>query len=284
MNNSNILFLYDALMTNPNGDPDEENRPRMDYSQNKNLVSDLRIKRYIRDYGIDKGMKMYVQKIDGETVTAANRVKDMSSEEMLKEFIDMRLFGAIITVKKENKAYTGPVQFNWGYSLNKVDLMESSITSHFSSTEKKKQGPIGKDYRVKYSFLAVSGIVSGKRAENTNLKQDDVLFLDEAMVKSIPLLATRSKIGQYPRLYLRVEMTDNESILKDLRNFVTLGEKKDVGNINEIVLKVDKLIDYLNENKNLIKEIILFEDNDLKVECNQEITSFKKLLSQFTIK
>ena len=55
MNNSEILFLYDAKLTNPNGDPDEENRPRMDYERGTNLVSDLRLKRYIRDYLADQG-------------------------------------------------------------------------------------------------------------------------------------------------------------------------------------------------------------------------------------
>jgi CRISPR-associated protein Csh2 len=45
MNNSEILYLYDAQLTNPNGDPDEENRPRMDYERGINLVSDLRLKR-----------------------------------------------------------------------------------------------------------------------------------------------------------------------------------------------------------------------------------------------
>jgi len=42
MNNSEILFIYDAQMCNPNGDPDEENRPRMDYATQTNLVSDVR--------------------------------------------------------------------------------------------------------------------------------------------------------------------------------------------------------------------------------------------------
>ena len=49
-NNSEILFIYDAKMTNPNGDMDNENKPRMDYDTNTNLVSDVRLKRYLRDY------------------------------------------------------------------------------------------------------------------------------------------------------------------------------------------------------------------------------------------
>ncbi len=48
--NSEILFIYDAKMSNPNGDMDNENKPRMDYDTSTNLVSDVRLKRYVRDY------------------------------------------------------------------------------------------------------------------------------------------------------------------------------------------------------------------------------------------
>ena len=70
INNSQILYLYDAKLCNPNGDPDEENRPRMDYERELNLVSDLRLKRYIRDYLLDKDHPLYVQKVDGAPVTS----------------------------------------------------------------------------------------------------------------------------------------------------------------------------------------------------------------------
>ena len=60
LNNSDILFLYDAKLCNPNGDPDDENKPRMDYERNVNLVSDVRLKRYIRDYFQWTGQEVFV--------------------------------------------------------------------------------------------------------------------------------------------------------------------------------------------------------------------------------
>ena len=207
MKNSEILYLYDAKLTNPNGDPDEENRPRMDYERDVNLVSDLRIKRYVRDYLMDQGYDIFVSKINDKPVTAEGRIKALGSSDMdtiLKKLIDVRLFGATIPVKGDNKNFIGPVQFNWGYSLNKVELLEASITSHFASGENNKQGSIGKDYRVKYSFIAFSGVLSGKRAEFRKRTEDDVNIFDKAMRYAIPELYTRSKIGQYPRLYMRV--------------------------------------------------------------------------------
>jgi CRISPR-associated protein Csh2 len=292
MNNGQILYLYDAKLTNPNGDPDEENRPRMDYERSLNLVSDLRLKRYIRDYLNDKGYILYVQKVDGEPVTSAARVKEFvedgkidkdSFEKLKNTFIDVRLFGATIT-SKDNKALTGPVQFNWGYSLNKVELLESSITSHFASSDTNKQGAIGKDYRVKYSMIAFSGVISGRRAEKTNLKEDDILLLDEALYKAIPLLATRSKIGQYPRFYLRLDFKDTETILRDLRSYIKLNpDDSSIRDVNECSLDITKLVAYLNENRDSINKIYYFYDEALSLKNKDEKTLLEKALENFNI-
>lgn len=290
MNNSQILYLYDAKLTNPNGDPDEENRPRMDYERSLNLVSDLRLKRYIRDYLLDKGYPLYVQKVDNEPVTSGNRIKQFAEgdkldlDKVIGEFIDVRLFGATITFKKDNKALTGPVQFNWGYSLNKVDLLESSITSHFASSEANKQGAIGKDYRVKYSMIAFSGVISGKRAEKTKLKEDDIKLLDEALYKAIPLLATRSKIGQYPRLYIRVEFKDSETILRDLRSYIKLTpDDTSIRDVNECGLEISKLTDYLGKNKDKIDKLYYFNDEALSILNNGEKVFLEEALNKFNL-
>jgi CRISPR-associated protein Csh2 len=290
MNNSQILYLYDAKLTNPNGDPDEENRPRMDYERSLNLVSDLRLKRYIRDYLLDKGYPLYVQKVDNEPVTSGNRIKQFAEgdklnlDKVIGEFIDVRLFGATITFKKDNKALTGPVQFNWGYSLNKVDLLESSITSHFASSEANKQGAIGKDYRVKYSMIAFSGVISGKRAEKTKLKEDDIKLLDEALYKAIPLLATRSKIGQYPRLYIRVEFKDSETILRDLRSYIKLTpDDTSIRDVNECGLEISKLTDYLGKNKDKIDKLYYFNDEALSILNNGEKVLLEEALNKFNL-
>lgn len=269
MNNSEILYLYDAKFTNPNGDPDEENRPRMDYERDINLVSDLRLKRYIRDYMLQEGQDIFVRRVDDKPVTADKRVKDLkdnSEEWILENWIDVRMFGATMTVKNDTRTYIGPVQFNWGYSLNKVELLEASITSHFSASEKATQGTIGKDYRVKYSLMAFSGVISGKRAEKTKLKEADISLLDKSMKNAIPNLATRSKIGQYPRLYLRVEYKDNQTILGDLRDYINLKEKnQSIRDINECTIEIDKLVSILNNNKENVNKIYYYIDPSLKL-------------------
>lgn len=287
MNNNEILYLYDAKLTNPNGDPDEENRPRMDYEREMNLVSDLRLKRYIRDYLTLKGHDIFVRRVDDKPVTADKRIKnlkDSSNDWILENLTDVRMFGATMTVKKNNKTFIGPIQFNWGYSLNKVELLEASITSHFSASESAKQGTIGKDYRVKYSLIAFSGIISGKRAEKTRLKKEDLILLDEAMRHAIPNLATRSKIGQYPRLYMRVEYKDSETVLGDYRDYIELDEEVlNVRDITECSLAIDKLVDLLENNRSNIENIYYFADESLDLTLSNEKVSFEEAFKNFQL-
>lgn len=301
MNNSEILFIYDAQMCNPNGDPDEENRPRMDYATQTNLVSDVRLKRYIRDYLQEKGFALYVQKGEkGKTVDASGRIKEVLNREkleklteqdlnlLLEKLIDVRLFGATMPIKLEGKgqsiAFTGPVQFNWGYSLNKVYLLDSqSITSHFSSGETQEQGTIGKDYRVKYSLIAFHGVISGYNAKHTELKEEDIALLDEAIVKAIPLHATRSKIGQEPRLYLRVEYNSDGFILGDFRKWVKLvkaDNKKDeeLFSVKDIQLDISQLINELKNVQEQIAQVYVWHDKNLKLIGNiDELPGLNKM-------
>jgi len=272
INNSEILFLYDAKRCNPNGDMDNENKPRMDWDTGTNLVSDVRLKRYIRDYL--ETVKDKTLFVTNKAEDAKDRVKQLDDKDVL-DLIGVRLFGAV-TATETADHLTGPVQFNWGYSLNRVELQDTkTITSSFSSGK-----GVGKDYRVKYSFIAFSGGISGLAAKDTKLSNDDINLLDEAIIKSIPLNRTRSKIGQTPRLYLRVELRDNESFLNDLREYINLNygvTEEDVREISDCKLDIDELIDYLNDNKNKVSKIHYWKDSKLQFKDD----GFDKLLSLF---
>ncbi len=289
MTNSEILFIYDAQLCNPNGDPDEENRPRMDYPTQTNLVSDVRLKRYLRDYLEEKGHDIYVRKSNaGDVVNASKRIQEVLGQDkatklekkdlndLLEKLIDVRLFGATMPIKLEGSkgqsiAFTGPVQFNWGYSLNKAYLLDTqTITSHFSSEAGREQGTMGKDFRIKYSLIAFHGVISAYNAKETNLTAEDVALLDEAMIKAIPLHATRSKVGQEPRLYLRVEYNSDDVILGDLRKWIKPspknGKKDDeVFSVDDITLDVSQLLDKLQKNQDKIEKVVLWHDRSLQL-------------------
>ena len=268
--NSEILFIYDAKMSNPNGDMDNENKPRMDYDTGTNLVSDVRLKRYLRDY-FEKacGKEIFVTEKAKDAKDRGSQLKD--SDMPITDLIDVRLFGAVFAQKGKNEHLTGPVQFNWGYSLNPVEINESStITSSFSSGE-----GVGKDFRVKYSVIAFSGGINADTAVDTGLSDDDVAAFDQAMVKAVPYCRTRSKTGQTPRLYFRVEAVDGKTILKDLREYVSLEYHVDsefqLRDVHGFSLNVSKLIAYLAD-KNVGK-IYYWKDDGLSINGWSEMRS-----------
>lgn len=267
--NSEILFLYDAQMCNPNGDMDNENKPRMDYDTATNLVSDVRLKRYIRDYLEEIKEKEIF--ITSKAKDAKNRNEQIKKAKLLHtDLIDVRFFGAV-TAEKDivSGHYVGPIQFNWGYSLHPVEMVDSStITSSFSSG----QG-VGKDYRLHYSLIAFSGSINANASEKTLLKEEDILLFDEAILKGIPLARTRSKIGQYPRLYLRIELKNNEQFLKDLRPMLLIDSKDDqiknnlrlIRKPEDYYLDINPLATYLAKNKAAIQKIHYFKDDQLDI-------------------
>ena len=261
-NNSEILFIYDAKMTNPNGDMDNENKPRMDYDTDTNLVSDVRLKRYLRDY---------FEKQLGEDIFITENAKDAKdrgtqlteANKTHKDLIDARMFGAVFAATGGNDHLTGPVQFNWGYSLNKVELNESStITSSFSSGE-----GVGKDYRVKYSVIAFNGAINANTAKGTELSDEDVKIFDKAMINAIPFCRTRSKIGQTPRLYLRIEFLNNKTFLNDLREYIKFQSEDELTAraIDDFEINIVDLTEYLESFSDRIKAVHYWKDERLKI-------------------
>lgn len=312
--NSEVLYLYDARLCNPNGDPDEENKPRMDYETGRNLVSDVRLKRYLRDYwlalseedwkklGYPEKLDVWVRQLedkDGNAVrvSAKQRIdalaKDFSKEKaksytsakqavkdpafsrwLLDKLIDARFFGATIPIGEGEGerggaalTLTGPVQFSWGYSLNRVEILPSAtISSQFAGREQEEKGQygtFGKDWRVKYSFLAFYGTISAWRARHTGLTRQDVKLLDHSLIEALPLLATtRSKLGQTPRLYLRVQYKDDRTFLGDLRAWLNLKRHEGLENLDDVELDFTEPIEWLKGAKEKIEAIIFWAHPD----------------------
>lgn len=280
--NSEILLIYEAKKCNPNGDPDAENRPRIDPKTNINLVSDVRLKRFFRDYIVEKFGEdyVYVTKISGESVRADTRVEKLLGalnegriHEVLDKCIDARLFGAVIPIRKgeeergASKSFIGPVQFAWGFSLHPVELMDSSaITSIFSGRETaERYGTIGRDWRIYYSLIGFYGVVSGRRAKGTGMTLTDLRVFDNFIWKALQVQpTTRSKIGEMPHLYLRIEYRDAETILGDLRRFVTVKPRREaIRDFADLEINFDRLIDHVKRNMDVISKVYLRTSEEL---------------------
>jgi len=217
---------------------------------------------------------MIKEKGDKETILKLLQNKKNSklnyyilSQLVKNKFIDIRMFGSAFAVKEFTKAYTGAIQLNWGYSLNQVELVESSsivtIMNDDSST-------FGKDYRVYYSLLAFNGTINKYAAKTTGLTEDDRNLFRKAIWESIPSQPTRSKMNQYPKLFVELVYNDgfNNGHFGDLRNLVKVIYKEDVMSkqvrtFDDIVIDIENLRNVIKANMGkAIKEVIVYKSAD----------------------
>ncbi|WNJ18157.1 type I CRISPR-associated protein Cas7 [Pontibacter sp. G13] len=321
--NSDFLFLYEAIMCNPNGDPDQENRPRMDYDTNRNLVTDVRVKRNIREYLKQTGKQIFIDTESGEKVGMETRIESVlqdllqdseyvkgilgtpelvadfekligkSPVETLKKiradkkgeifivlvdylvrnvFQDIQWFGSALAIKGYPKNITGPIQLNWGYSLNEVFLMESpTITSIMNDGN----STMGKDYRVKYSLLAFHGSINAHAARETHVREEDLDLFRTSIWEGTTASPTRSKLNQYPKLYLEVKYKPGvaNGKLGDLRNLISTApvagkEPRQVLAFKDLELDISPLqnaIEHLKATEDCIEDVIFKYSPDLQL-------------------
>jgi CRISPR-associated protein Csh2 len=297
----------------------------MDYDTKTNLVTDTRVKRYIRDYLSDQGNEIFVDLENENKVSPDSKLEAVverilsdedemnslfaSNTELLEKFneimaekedadsildalqkkknkelngfilmqlvkqkfVDIRMFGSAFAVKEFKKPLTGPIQINWGYSLNKVELMDSnSIVTIMNDDE----STFGKDYRVYYSLLAFNGTINKFAANTTGLTDKDVELFRSSIWESMPALPTRSKLNQYPKLYVEIIFNNNFSNghFGDLRNYVSVNpvnnlEDKQVRKFSDLEINFDKLVELLKTNKGEgkpIKEFVINKSFDIE--------------------
>ena len=262
-NNRDFLFISDATLCNPNGDPDSENKPRMDMDTKTLLVSDVRLKRNIRDFLDNKGKDIFVRMADGKKVTVESRFQSVIKEKglekagsdqqvqaLLDTMVDMRMFGSALAVKNVTCAITGPIQISWGYSLHPVDLVKSSsivtIMNDNNST-------FGKMYKAEYAMIAHCGSVNKFAAKQTGLSEADADLFSCALVQSMMNNLTHSKQGQQPLLYLEVTYSDSfDGYLGDLRRFlkVKLNKEYAIRGMNDLEVDFSELSNVIELYKN----------------------------------
>jgi len=295
MNRSEIVFLYDITYANPNGDPLDENKPRIDEETEINIVTDVRLKRTIRDYLRDyKNQEIFVKEIEyepGKIQNAKLRAEDylldkngnktsksnISLEDMkknmyrniVKNCIDVRLFGGTIPIEKSRNekssiTLTGPVQFRFGRSLHQVEIKHIKGTGAFASGEGKQQKTFREEYILPYSLISFYGVINEKAAEKTSMTEDDSSLMIEGIWNGTKNLITRSKFGQMPRLLIKVTYNDENYFIGDLDKKIKiehdLDDDKKLRDIKEMELNISELINALKNDLNKIESISLKSD------------------------
>jgi len=227
-----FLFLYDIKMGNPNGDPDE-NRPRV-LPDGTHYVTDVRLKRFVRDFMKVRGEDILVDNIEGKTTNLTGRVVDYlkkkNQEEvngdklvniLLDAFIDARLFGSSFAFKTEEgkkegtrkakwepvpKTMTGAVQINMGEVLHEAEEVDIHGTSIFASGQEKTQGTFTTYFGLRYALIGFSGVANEHSAEISRMSDRDYEYLLKAMWHGVRVCGnTRTKVGQIPHLLFDIE-------------------------------------------------------------------------------
>lgn len=291
-NREEILFIYDVTDANPNGDPLDENKPRIDEETGINIVTDVRLKRTIRDYLLNykgyngKGDKdIFVKEVASEKgkglKDGKSRAKDFNDnpEEVLKKAIDIRLFGGVIPLEKDSITFTGPVQFNMGRSLNKVNTKHIKGTGAFAAQDGKAK-TFREEYILPYSLIAFHGIINENAAKETMLKGEDIDLMEEAIWNGTKNLITRSKMGHMPRLYIRVRYKEDLNyFIGDLQKKINIeSEMEDfkIRSTKDYKLDLTTLLKELFDNKDKIEKILYIYDRTLKLQYEGEDFCFKE--------
>jgi len=257
-NRHEFLFLYDIKMGNPNGDPDE-NRPRV-LPDGTHYVTDVRLKRFARDFMKSQGEDILVDTIEGRTKNLTGRVVHYLKEKnkleanekelvkiLLDAFIDARLFGSSFAFKAEGatgenkrkadwkpvpKTMTGAVQLNMGEVLHKAEEVDIHGTSILGSGEEKTAGTFTTYFGLRYALIGFSGVANEHSAEISRMSDEDYEYLLKAMWHGVRVCGnTRTKVGQIPHLLIDIKYSKGEEFqigrLHDYVKMLASNEKKE---------------------------------------------------------
>jgi len=215
-NRHDFLMLFEVTNGNPNGDPDAGNMPRLDPNSNRGLVSDVCLKRKVRNFvetfapnrseeknsngfnilikqgavlndEITKGCRAGEEAVGNGGNTIAESAKDW----LCREFYDVRTFGGVLSTGDDcmkGSAFgqvRGPVQFTFGQSFHPITPLEITITrcAVTKEADKAKERTMGSKHIVPYALYAAKGYVSPAFAERTKFTQADLNLLFEALLQ-----------------------------------------------------------------------------------------------------
>lgn len=278
-----VLFLYDVQNANPNGDPSDENKPRIDEETGINIVTDVRLKRTIRDYlynyegyNQDTIKDIFVRQTFMEEdptkglKDGKNRAKTYKDnlDLVIEACIDIRLLGGVIPLDKSSITFTGPVQFKMGHSLHKVDMMYIKGTGAFAGKPGAQQQTFREEYILPYSFIAFYGIINENAAKHTRLSTDDIEMLKTAIWNGTKQLITRSKMEHNPRLLLTLEHQSPNYFIGELDKHIKLVSglhDEKIRSISDFQLDMSPLKSILDGMGDHKPEIYLQKDPNLEL-------------------
>ena len=291
-----ILFVKCVKDGIPNRDPLRDSDARRIFGEEDGRISlsDVSIKRDVRDYvlarypdgGENRSMFVFCreERTDGNKLLGREKLattilgraeregeKDLR-DALLTSAFDMRVFGAVFSVKKKSFHQVGPVQFGWAHSLHPVEtryvqgtvVMPSKDTEMTDEGEKegKSQGTIWTTYTLPFAAFAMPGVINAQIAGDTGMSEEDVEVLLEGLWKGTINRQARGRGIQQPLFLLHVEYEDPFDRIGFLEEGVQVEPERDAwlggkppSSLEEIKLNVEKLAETLNANEGKIERI-----------------------------
>lgn len=211
-NRYEFLLLFDVENGNPNGDPDSGNAPRVDPEDGHGLVSDVALKRRVRNYVQAAGEQIFIQhgtnlnrpifqaKQASGGGSKGKQDVDAARRWMCEHFYDVRTFGAVMSTGANAGQVRGPVQLTFARSLDPVFAIEASITrgavaediknaktlddflNWEAQQDEDKLRTMGRKSLIPYGLFATKGFVSAHLAQGTGFSEADLKLLLEALL------------------------------------------------------------------------------------------------------
>lgn len=292
---SELLFIWDAKMCNPNGDMSADNAPRFDEVDEKAIVSDVRMKRTIRDdlqHRKDELIFINNEEITTKGLKAEERfaqIKEKYKDEKLEDLpvflkcIDNRLFGGV--APKSGIQLVGTVQFSWTKSLNRTETILKQGTGAFVNTKNKSEetGRYQKTFRadnyIPYGLFAMYGTINRNQAEKAETSENDILKMLDSLWLGIKFLNTRSKEGQKPRMMMRIVYNEKSKYFIGLLDeFLSLknDDTSIIRSINEAEIDFLKIITVLNKAEDEIEKVVIVIDESME-KYKKELEKINKI-------
>lgn len=204
-----FVYLFDCKDGNPNGDPDAANSPRIDPQDMHGLVSDVCLKRKIRNFALlakngqppfdifvqqgsvlnDKildGHKAAGNDVDGKKKTADRKQVQSARAEMCKRFYDVRTFGAVMSTGANAGQVRGPVQLSFSRSIDPILPLDLSITRMAVTEAKEADAPnqtMGRKNLIPYGLYRCHGFISAHLANETGFSDDDLALFWQSLTQ-----------------------------------------------------------------------------------------------------
>jgi len=200
-NRYDFVFLFDVKDGNPNGDPDQANLPRADAENQDGLITDVCIKRKVRNYvmlkhSLQKPFDIFIRQenILNDIIEGAAGEKPQDRQKNLcQDFFDIRTFGAVLsTGAKGAGTVRGPVQFTFSRSEDRIYQSEHSITRCAVTTKEEAKAQekrehastFGRKATVPYALYRMHGFISAVDSQKTGFSEDDLGLLWEALLNA----------------------------------------------------------------------------------------------------